>query len=384
MSEERRQPSFPRGGLQVARLFGVPIVIQPLWFVIVVVFTAGYGPYIRNQVPSLATSTSYAVALAFVLLLYLAVLVHELAHTLVARSLGMEVRRIVLQFLGGASEVVEEQPGAPSRDFLVAAAGPLTSVFLGGAGLAVAHSLQPHTVGWLLADGFGDINALVAGFNLLPGLPLDGGRLLRDAIWQVTKDKLRSTLASAWVGRALAIGIALFSFATQHSRGFGSQLNYGGLYLLVIAFFIWTSASWAMAHARLAGVLPRLDLRNLMRRALAVTADLPVAEAVRRARDGGARALVVVDTYGRPSGLVSEAAVMATPPQRQPWLPVSDLARPVEDGLVLKTDMSGDRLLQAVQTTPATEYLVLEPTGAIAGVLNRGDLIAALQAQGLR
>jgi CBS-domain-containing membrane protein len=131
-------------------------------------------------------------------------------------------------------------------------------------------------------------------------------------------------------------------------------------------------------------VLPRLDIRALMRRAMSVSAELPVSEAVRRAREADARALVVVDSLGKPSGLVSEAAVNALPEGRQPWVAVSDLARPVDASLVLRTDMNGEALLSAVQATPATEYLVVDKSGAVCGVLARIDLVAALQAAGLR
>ena len=381
----RRSPSYS-GGLPLGRVLGVPIVVQPLWFVIVVLFTASFGPTVRDSVPSLSNNSSYGVALLFVLLLYASVLVHEIGHVVVAKLLGMQVNRVVLQFLGGASEVVEETPGKPGREFLVAAVGPLTSVLLGGVGFAVGAHFPAHSVGQLLANGFGWVNAVVAAFNLLPGLPLDGGRVLRSVIWQLTHDKLRATVAAGWVGRVVAVGVAVYGLASQNAgRSNGSwHGGYGGLYLLVLAFFIWTNASMAIAQTKVLTVLPKLDLSTMTRRALPVAPDLPVAEAVRRARDAQARGLVVVDAYGRPSGLVSEAAVSAMPEQRQPWVPVSDLARPLEDGLLLRTDMSGERLLQAVQTTPATEYLVLDVAGKIKGVLARTDLIAALQAAGLK
>jgi CBS-domain-containing membrane protein len=147
---------------------------------------------------------------------------------------------------------------------------------------------------------------------------------------------------------------------------------------------MWTNASIAIAQAKVSTVLPQLDIRAMTRRAFPVAAELPVAEAVRRARDAGARALVVVDSNGKPSGLVSEAAVTALPAARQPWVSVSDLARPLADGLTLRTDMTGEALLQAVQQTPATEYLVLDQADAVCGVLSRTDLVAALQAAGLR
>jgi len=382
-------PSAPRriwAGLSVGRVFGVPIVIQPLWFVVVVLFTLGSGPTIGDYVHGLSTNESYAVALAFVLLLYGAVFLHELGHVFVARALGMEVRRVVLQFLGGASEIVEESPGHPARDFMVAMAGPLCSVFLAGIGAAVAPAFDTHTVPWLFAEGFAWVNALVAAFNLLPGFPLDGGRVLLSVVWKVTDDKNRAQFVSGWVGRVLAMGLAGYGLltldlASDNSRH-GDRLD--GFYVLLLALFIWANASWVIGRSKLGVVVPRLDIRAMSRKALSVAADLPVAEAVRRAHAATARALVVVDSYGRPVGVVSEAAVMATPPQRQPWVSVSELARPVADGLMLRSDMAGDALLAAVQEHPATEYLVVEPSGALFGVLARSDIIAALQAAGLR
>jgi CBS domain-containing protein len=206
--------------------------------------------------------------------------------------------------------------------------------------------------------------------------------VLRAAVWKVTRDKTRATYVSGWVGRGLAL--VVLAYAMLSPGRVGGSASFGNLYLAIVAWFIWSNASVAIGQAKISGVLPRLDLRSMTRRAMPVDAQLPVAEAVRRAREAGARALVVVDGLGRPSGLVSEAAVSALPPQRQPWVSVSDLARPVEDGLVLRTDMPGEHLLQVVQETPATEYLVLEPTGRVFGVLARVDLVAALQAAGLR
>jgi Zn-dependent protease/CBS domain-containing protein len=392
VSDEGRDQAPPDrvrgGGVPVGRIMGVPIIIQPLWFVIVVIFTAGFGPTIRDTVPSLSSQQSYAVALLFVLLLYASVLLHELGHVYVAKRLGMQVRRIVLQFLGGASEIVEEQPGFPGREFLVAIVGPLCSVMLGGIGFAVSPHFDHHTVGWVISNGFGYVNLVVAGFNLLPGWPLDGGRALRSLVWSITRNKLTGTLAAGWVGRVIAVAVAIYALYSQNTfnRDIGQHNNpgFGGLYLLFLAYVLWSNAGIAIAQAKVGRVLPGLDIGAMTRRALAVTAELPVAEAVRRARDAGARALVVVDAYGRPNGVVSESAVTALPVQRQPWVSVSDLARPVEAGLVLSTDMSGERLLQAVQATPATEYLVVEPGGTLRGVLARTDLVAALQAAGLR
>ncbi|MDQ1697147.1 MAG: hypothetical protein QOJ03_2500 [Frankiaceae bacterium] len=377
------QPQRPAAGagLQVGRILGVPIVVQPIWFLVVLVIAVSYAPEVRRRVPSIGDGTSYAVSLLFVLLLYGSVLVHEISHVAVAKALGMQVRRVVLQLFGGVSEVVEEQPGKASREYLVAAVGPLTSLLLGGVGLAVEPLFAHGSVARLLAEGFAFANLFVAAFNSLPGLPLDGGRVLRALLWQVTHDKVRGTLVAGWVGRGLAAG--LVAVAIVKPAGWGDS-TFGALYLVVLAVYMYSSASVAIAQAKVSDVLPRLDIRAMTRRAFPVTAEVPVAEAVRRAREAGARALVVVDGNGKPSGLVSEAAVSALPAQRQPWVSVSDVARPVDTGLVLSTDMDGRALLEAVQVTPATEYLVVDHVGAVCGVLARIDLVAALQAAGLR
>lgn len=368
-------------GIRVGRVLGVPIFVQPVWFLIVILIAATFGPEVERRLPSLNHTAAYLVSLVFVLLLYGSVLVHEISHVAVAKALGMQVRRIVLQLLGGVSEVVEENPGKPGREFLVAAVGPLTSLLLGGVALAVASALSHGTIAWAIAWELAFANLFVAAFNALPGLPLDGGRVMRAVLWHLTRDKGKGTLVAGWIGRALAVGVVLVAIGKPHGWG---DSAFGSLYFIFIAWFLWANASVAIAQAKVAGVLPRLDIRTLTRRAMSVTAELPVSEAVRRAREAGARALVVVDSLGKPSGLVSEAAVNALPEQRQPWVAVSDLARPVDPGLVLRTDMNGEALLSAVQATPATEYLVLDQGGAICGVLARIDLVAALQAAGLR
>jgi Zn-dependent protease/CBS domain-containing protein len=380
--DRRPPPSVVGGaGLTVGRVLGVPVVIQPVWFLIVCLFSFGFKPTVQDRVPSLADGASYLVALTFVLLLYGSVLIHEFSHLAVAKALGMEVRRVVLQLFGGVTEVVEEHPGKASREYLVAAVGPLTSLLLGGVGLALIPLFDPGTVQRLLAEEFAVANLVVGAFNALPGLPLDGGRVLRAALWQLTHDKARGTLAAGWVGRGLAVALVLVAIAKPGGWG---ESTFGALYLVILGVYMWSSATIALAQAKVSTVLPRLDIRQLTRRAMPVTAEIPVAEAVRRAREQGARALVVVDGTGRPSGLVSEAAVSALPAQRQPWVSVSDVARPMSDGLVLRTDMTGEALVQAVQTEPATEYLVVDHVGAVCGVLSRIDLVAALQAAGLK
>src|SRR3954454_12127960 len=150
-SSQGRRPVVAGSGLQIGRVLGVPIVVQPLWFVIVIVIAFTFGPEVQRRAPALGDTAAYVVALLFAVLLYASVLIHEIGHVVVAKSLGMEVRRIVLQPLGGVSEVVEERPGKPSRESLVAVVGPMTSLVLGLAGLVIAQAFRHGTVPWVLA-----------------------------------------------------------------------------------------------------------------------------------------------------------------------------------------------------------------------------------------
>ncbi|HWB67628.1 MAG TPA: site-2 protease family protein [Mycobacteriales bacterium] len=378
--DQQPEPAQTRlGGIPAGRIFGVPLVVSPAWFVLVAFALLVLPSGIRSSVHGLSNAGSYGVALALVVLVYGAVLIHEASHVLVAKALGMRVGRVVLQLLGAASEVLDE-PNTPGKEYLVAAVGPLTSVLLAGIAAAIGGFFPDHSVGWLLASSTAYINGIVAAFNLLPGLPLDGGRLLRAALWQITGDKLRGLLIAGWVGRTVAAGVAIVGLVAP-TAAYGDRV-FGSFYLFLVAFFIWTNASISIAQARVGTAIPQLDLSNLVRPALTVDGQLPLAEAVRRAREIGARGLVVVDSRERWAGIVSEAAVQATPASRQPWMPVSELARPMEDGLVLDPRLNGADLLSALQRTPATEYLVADE-GGLRGVLARVDLIAALRAAGV-
>jgi Zn-dependent protease len=312
----------------------------------------------------------YAVAATFVILLFASVLVHELSHCVVAQAFGLAVRRILLYPLGGFSEI-EQEPGTPAREALISAAGPLISLAIAGVGFGLAKVVSSGLTHQLITQLF-VANLIVGIFNLLPGLPLDGGRIFRAGVWKITGKQYSATIAAAWAGRVLAIAlVALGLFSARSSSSF---LNWYWLWLLFIAGFIWLQSSQSIKAARVRERLPSLSARALARRAIPVPPNLPVAEAVRRAQAGNARALVIVNHANEPTAIVSESAVQATPEERRPWIDVSALARSITPGMSLPADLSGLDLIKAVQETPATEYLLYEKSGQVFGVLARSDL----------
>jgi Zn-dependent protease len=365
--QSQRRDAGP--GIVLARPFGIPVYISPYWFVVAGVFILIYA---NDLASTLHGSVRFVVAAAFVILLYLSVLVHELSHSVVARGYGLPVRRILLYPLGGFSEI-EQEPQTPGREFLVSAAGPALSLALAAGGYGLTHVVQGGTIAGTLVAQLMWANLVVGAFNLLPGLPLDGGRMLRAAIWKVTGRPGTSTIAAAWAGRVLALGLFVLVLAPPVERRIGGDL-YTVVWLAVIAAFMWTGAGQAIKATRFRERLPALQARRLGRKAVSVAADTPLAEAIRRADESKAGAVVVVDHDDKPIAILNETAVRATPEQRRPWIETGSLARTLEPDMVLSADLSGMALLDAIRRAPASEYLLVEPSGQVYGVLAARDV----------
>ena len=368
-NEKQPQRREAGPGIVIARPFGIPVYISPYWFVIAGIFIFVDA---SDLAATLHGSTRFVVAAAFVVLLYLSVLVHELSHSVVARGFGLPVRRILLYPLGGFSEI-EREPQTPAREFLVSAAGPALSLVLAAGGYGLTHVVPAATIGGTLVAQLMWANLIVGAFNLLPGLPLDGGRMLRAVIWKVTGRPGTSTIAAAWAGRVLALGLFVLVLAPPVRARTGGDI-YLLVWLAVIAAFMWTGAGQAIKATRFRERLPALQARRLARKAVSVAADTPLAEAIRRADESQARAVVVVDHDDKPIAILNEGAVMATPPQRRPWIEAGSLARTLEPSLVLPADLSGMALLDAIRRAPASEYLLVEPSGQVYGVLAARDV----------
>lgn len=370
----------------MGRPFGVPVYVAPSWFVVAALITWVFGGQLDRVLPDLGAAR-YLVALFFAIAFYASVLVHELAHTVVALRYKLPVRRIQLQFFGGVSEI-EKESETPGREFVLAFVGPLLSLVLAGVFYVPMKFVEAGTVPGVLLGGLMISNLIVAVFNLLPGLPLDGGRMLRAVVWKITGRPMSGTVAAAWVGRALAvitlIGLPLLTHTEVLGSGnreiSGMDTVTDALLAAILAAIIWTGAGNSLRMARLREHLPDLQARALTRRAVPVEGDTPLSEALRRANEAGARALVVVDATGEPQALVREAAIVAVPEHRRPWVAVSGLAQDLTDGMKVSAELAGEALLDRLKASPATEYLVVEGTGEIYGVLSTADVERAFVA----
>lgn len=355
-------------GLRVLTFRRVPLYVSPLTLLFAVLIGSTYAQVDASRLPGLDQRQVWLLAGVTALALLVSLVLHEMGHALVAQRLGFEVLSITVFGFGGLTQFRPE-PQTPRAEALVAAAGPAVNLLVGGIGWAAYQAVDGQTaLGTLLLDVF-TLNLALGVFNLAPGLPLDGGRVLLAGLWRLTHDQLRATRAAAYAGFVVALAVVLLG-----TRFGGAS---GSIWLFAIAAVIAVGAWQTLKRAQVRGRLPGLSAGGLARRALPVEASLPLAEAMRRATESHSGAVVVVDGRGEPAALMNGAAADAVPTDRRPWTSVSDVARSIQPGLVLDADLAGEQLLAALERTPASEYLVMQQ-GQPVGVLAAVDLAARL------
>lgn len=368
-SGDRPGRRHPPGTFRIGTIAGSDVLVSSSWFLVAGLIAVIMAPRVEQAAPGLGAA-NYVAGFAFAVILYLAILLHEASHAFMARHYGYQVSSITLHFLGGMT-AVEGEARRPRQEFMIAVVGPLTSIAVGLGALGLWF-LEPRGLLLLAVEGMAAANLLVGVLNLVPGLPLDGGRVLKAAVWGLTGDMHRGTIAAGWGGR-VAAGLVMLWPLAQASLLDASPGLLDFVLAFVVASFLWTGASAAITSGRVRQRLPRLVARDLARRATTVPEDLPLAEAIRRAREAGAGAIVTVTGAGAPAGITSEAAIAATPEQRWPWVPTSAVSRSL-DGLRLPVDLAGEDLVEALTRTPSSEYLLVHPDGAVYGVLSAADV----------
>jgi Zn-dependent protease/CBS domain-containing protein len=364
-----------RGALRIGSIGGVDVMVRSSWLLVAALISYVVAPQIDEVSPGLG-GLKYVAGLAFAVLLTLSLLLHEVSHALMAKRYGIGVRSITLHFIGGVT-AIDGEPKTPRQEFAIAAVGPATSLGIGLVALALFQVTPDGLLGYAVAMLAG-ANLVVGVLNLVPGMPLDGGRVLRAAVWKITGNPHRALAVSGWAGRGVAL---LVLAAPLLLPGLGVEVTTIDFIIAVVfGWFLWSAASSAIAGAKVRARLPALQARSLARRTVTAPADLSLAEAVRLAQQAQAGSIVTVDVDGSPVGVVNEAAVQATPRERRPWMAVSSVSRSLDPGLRLPADIAGEQLILAMQSTPATEYLLVEADGSVYGVLTTRDVDAAFRA----
>lgn len=362
----------------VGRVAGAPVLVTPSWFLGALVLTLVFTPSVSRWFgPRLATP-DVVVAFAFVLLLFASVFLHEVAHALVARARGHRVTELALTLTGGHTAYT----GAGARPLdgaLVAVVGPLTNLVLAGAcwvGFLLAPAASVPAV--LLFLGAYS-NAFVGLFNLLPGLPLDGGQVLESIVWSATGSRSRGTVVAGWVGRVVAVGAVAVVLLEPLLAGRPPSWPYV-VVVAVIGAFLWSGAGDAIKGAR-----TRSRVAGLTARGLAVPAVvIPVSTTVAGVSDAAARhpgaVLAVVGTAGEPVGWVDPGAVASVPADQAGATPVEAVVVPFPPGSAVSAELEGDDLLDRLaRGSSGARVVPVVDGGRLTGVLDVARVAAALR-----
>ncbi|HST47471.1 site-2 protease family protein [Jatrophihabitans sp.] len=380
-SEPDRNPQTGSRLLRIGSVLGVPIFLTPSWLLAAGFITISYAGFLREQIPGASHTASYVLSMLFATALAASVLLHEVGHTVVSQVVGLPVRRIVVFLLGGVSEI-DGEASRPRDEFVIAAAGPLVSLGLAG-GCWVVSLLPPEesAVGVLLLL-LAWSNLVIAVFNVLPGLPLDGGRLVQALIWMMGSSRLTAIRIAAWCGRGVAVLLGLAVLYGNAVLGGSTPADLVTVTSTAMGFavvaFLWIGASQTLRMAELNARAARLRLADLLRPSLYLPPHTPVSEAVRRTAETGAGGIVLIDGQGRSRALVDEARIIQLPSERRPWTSLAQVARELEPGLILAEDVAGEQLLDSLRSNPASEYLVVGRDGVARGVVAAVDLARAL------
>jgi Zn-dependent protease/CBS domain-containing protein len=359
--------------IRLFRVAGIEVGVHYSWLAVFLLVTwslaVGFFPVTVPGRPNLEYWILGAVAS---LLLFASVLLHELAHSFVAKARGLDAKSITLFIFGGVSNLAGEAR-QPATEFLVAIVGPITSFILAGAAYLVAEAASDAAIA-ATASYLALINALLGAFNLIPGFPLDGGRVLRSIIWKTTGDLRRATDLAANLGKLVAYGFLAWGFLRLLD---GDIL--GGIWIAVIGWFLHGAASSTLAQVIIDTRLRRVRVADVVRPdTTTVSPDLSVKQLIDDVLLPGNRRAVPVSLDGRLIGMVTVSDLVDLSPEQRDTARVGDVMGG-RSGVV--TVRPTDTVAQAIELLGKHDFeqLPVIEGERLAGTLTRADVMRQLQ-----
>jgi Zn-dependent protease/predicted transcriptional regulator len=374
-------------GMKVGSIFGIPIYLHGSWFIMFALITLSLTTHYAYEHPNWTAVQHLLAALLASGLFFGSVLFHELAHSVTAQHYRIPVQSITLFVFGGVARIGKESE-TWKQEFNIAAAGPASSYLLAAVFWTLARVFPYSELIGALSNWLAQINFFLATFNLIPGFPLDGGRILRSLVWAVTGDYSRSTQFAALGGQAVAYGMIVFGVygiltnqvVTILGYPFGGRL--GGMWLAFIGWFLLTAAQESFAHVAIRNSLQGIRAGDIMTRELPlVPRNTSIEEYVQEVVRTGRRCHLV-EADGRVVGLMSVHAVNTVPREEWPLTSVQAVMLPRERIHVTRPEEAVTSILERMQNEDINQMPVVARVDGqerVIGLITRDLILRVLQ-----
>jgi Zn-dependent protease/CBS domain-containing protein len=370
-----------RSNIKLGTIHGIEIGLHYSWFIIAALIAFSLGEHFHQVNSHWGTSQVWIAALATAVFFFATLLLHELSHSLVAQARGLKVKAITLFALGGVSQIEEDATDAKT-EFWVAIAGPLASLVIGFGCLAAAVALgwqrpaEPHTAATTVLVWLGYINIALAVFNMIPGFPLDGGRVFRAIVWAITKNVDRSTRIAAGVGQVVA-----FLFILDGLWNFFGGAGFDGLWIAFIGWFLMDAAKSSYAQVETAAAFRGMRVSEVMsHRCAIVNRGMSLKDFVDTCLLRTGERCFTVEDRGRFVGLITLRDVGTIPRDRWDNTTVREAMRPLEELHIITPNTP---ILEALKLMAGNDVnqLPVVANGALQGIVTRSHLMQLLQAR---
>lgn len=359
-------------GWVIGRVWGARVILQPMTLVMI----GGLGLLWGTGGDGRLTGTSLGRGVGLAVLLFLSVFIHEWGHALAARLFHREIKELVITLWGGHTSF-DGKAMTPGVSGLTALAGPLMNAVLAliSAGM-LQFDLGPgaHQVfGWLAYA-----NTALAIFNVLPGIPMDGGRVCEAIVWKATGNRMAGLRASAWSGRVVAIGVVVYVLTSGFSGRAPDMFSI--IWSVFLFSMFWPATTMALKVARTVDKVDLASVARVMRSAVGVPFDVTVEKAIAVAQEAGADEVVIMSVDGHPAGHFGLGVALEVPETRRATTGLSAVTLPLFRGATVAADFTGPELLEAArQWWGKTDALVVVDGGEVVGLVRLSEVSARLK-----
>ena len=367
-----------RSTIRLGKLFGIEIGLHYSWFLIALLITMSLGSQFQQSHKEWGSNVIWSLSILTALLFFVTLLAHEMSHALVARARGLTTTAITLFALGGVAQI-EKEPEDAKTEFLVGIVGPFSSAVIGLVSLGIAwalgwHGATPATPVSAMFVWLGYINLSLAAFNMIPGYPMDGGRILRSILWMTSHDALRATRNAANVGKLIALLFIAFGIF-QYFRGAG----FGGLWIAFIGWFLLQAATASASSVALTAGLKGIRVSDVMTAdCVMLDGNMNVEQFVETYLLRSGKRCFVVQQNGEVAGLVTAHEIKELERPRWPYTTLSDIMRPLDQ---LHTVAPTTPVMEALETMGRDDVNQLPVVSGnhLDGIITRANVLQFLQ-----